>query len=231
MARCQTGVIFDHNGLRDRSPVQREFDTQPPRFINHDVPGCGRPLLGRSTGVRMAEEWLTYSDLAERLGVSSEAARQKAIRQRWPRRTANDGKAQVRVDVEDVRATMSVRRPKDEPAPDDRPTPDDPLSNPQVLVALGDHIETLRTMVAKAESIADRERERADSERVRADKEQGRADAERARADEISARLEEVLSDRRKRAQMNDAIQQEVTELRSMVEKMTRPWWRRIASR
>jgi hypothetical protein len=176
----------------------------------------------------MAEEWLTYSDLAERLGVSSEAARQKAIRHRWPRRTANDGKAQVRVDIEDVKATMPVRRPKDDPPPDGRPTPDDPLSNPQVLAALGAHIETLKAMVTKAESIADRERERADSERLRADKEQARADAERTRADDVYVRLEEALAERRKRAEMDDAIQREVTELRSMLERMRRPWWRRF---
>ena len=54
----------------------------------------------------MAEEWLTYSDLGERLGISSEAARQKAIRDRWPRRLAEDGRAQVQVDIEATEHTM-----------------------------------------------------------------------------------------------------------------------------
>ena len=63
----------------------------------------------------MAEEWFTYIELAERLNVSAEAARQKAIRARWPRRTANDGKAQVKVYVIDVLATMQPAfvRPSD----------------------------------------------------------------------------------------------------------------------
>ena len=44
------------------------------------------------TGDR-ASEWLTYEQAAERLGVTPEAARQKAIRGRWQRSRGNDGKA------------------------------------------------------------------------------------------------------------------------------------------
>src|SRR3982751_1571684 len=61
----------------------------------------------------MAEEWLTYSELGERLCISPEAARQKAIRYHWPRRPANDGKTQVRVDVEDVKASAVPRKPRE----------------------------------------------------------------------------------------------------------------------
>jgi hypothetical protein len=43
----------------------------------------------------MAEDWYTYAQLGERLGISPAAVRQKAIRARWPRRPANDGKTQV----------------------------------------------------------------------------------------------------------------------------------------
>jgi hypothetical protein len=188
-----------------------------------------RPL-GVRHGVRMAEEWLTYSELADRLSVSSEAARQKAIRHRWPRRTANDGKAQVRVDVEDVKATMPVRRPKEDPRSDNRPTPDDSPSDTRTFAALEAHIETLRAIAAKAEGMAERERERADSERVRAENERVRADAEKQRADGVYARLEEVLAERRQRAEADDAIQREVAELRTMLERMRRPWWRRFGS-
>lgn len=174
----------------------------------------------------MAEEWLTYSELAERLGVSSEAARQKAIRQRWPRRTANDGKAQVRVDVEDVKATMPMRRPKDEPPSDDRPTPDDPLSNPQILAALGAHIETLKAMVAKAESIADLERERADAERARADGERERADRLSSRVDELMTKAAKASDQERQLAELDEQVRQ----LRALVDAAARrPWWKRLA--
>ena len=43
----------------------------------------------------MAETWLKYSDLAEALGITPEAARQKAIRGRWRRQRGNDGKARA----------------------------------------------------------------------------------------------------------------------------------------
>jgi len=63
---------------------------------------------------------LTYSELAERLGVSPEAARIRARRRGWPVGIGNDGKAVVTVwlsDLDDVsgRAT-TVRPPDDHPA-------------------------------------------------------------------------------------------------------------------
>ena len=47
----------------------------------------------------MAVEQLTYTQLGERLGISTEAARQKAIRGRWRRIPGNDGKTLVEVDL------------------------------------------------------------------------------------------------------------------------------------
>jgi hypothetical protein len=48
-------------------------------------------------------ESLTYADMAERLGISSEAARAVAKRKRLHRVVGNDGKARVQVDLADVR--------------------------------------------------------------------------------------------------------------------------------
>jgi hypothetical protein len=45
----------------------------------------------------MSDEWLTYEQASERLSVSPEAVRQKAIRGRWQRTKGNDGKARVRL--------------------------------------------------------------------------------------------------------------------------------------
>jgi hypothetical protein len=45
-------------------------------------------------------QWLTYRDLAERLGISVEAAQQKARRGRWQRRDNNDGRRLVLVPYE-----------------------------------------------------------------------------------------------------------------------------------
>ena len=46
-----------------------------------------------------ATEWLTYKDLADRLGIKPESARQKALRGKWPKRTNNGGKVEVEVDT------------------------------------------------------------------------------------------------------------------------------------
>ncbi len=174
----------------------------------------------------MATEWLTYSELGERLRVSPEAARQKAIRSRWPRQTANDGKAQVRVDLDDVKATTP--RKGREPS-DDRPTagqtPVGPPADARMLAALEEHINTLKAMVAKAEEVALREREQANAERVRADGERGRADAERARAEDLLRRLEELQNiEAARRAD----TEQQLLDLKSVMDQLRRPWWKRL---
>src|SRR3954454_21666751 len=51
-------------------------------------------------------QWLTYRDLAERLGVSVEAAQQKARRGRWQRRDNNDGRRLVLVPYETLDTPM-----------------------------------------------------------------------------------------------------------------------------
>lgn len=173
----------------------------------------------------MAEEWLTYSELGERLGVSAEAARQKAIRLRLRRQTANDGKAQVLVDVEDVRASSTPRKPKDQPS-DDRPTPDEQASDARTFEALEAHIATLKEIVAKAEGLADRER-------MRADEMQGRADAERTRADRLQSRLDSIMDERAADARRTAEVEQAVSDLRSKLAERAaldaRPWWKRLA--
>src|SRR3954454_24718847 len=79
----------------------------------------------------MAEEWLSYQQIGEALGISSAAARHKVARYRFARRLRNDGRSEVLVDLDDLRARMPVRRPKrarseaaEHPA---EPPPNDPL--------------------------------------------------------------------------------------------------------
>ena len=181
----------------------------------------------------MAEEWLSYAELGERLGVSPEAARQKAIRARWQRRMTNDGKRQILVDVADVMVASPPRKPRE--APDDRPTPEAHPSDAQTIAALDAHIATLKNMVARAESIADLERQRADEERLRADAERGRADAERTRANGLAARIEELLGDRAKADKLQGevtSLERQVRDLRIAVEAAARrPWWKQLAAR
>jgi hypothetical protein len=48
----------------------------------------------------MEPEWLSYREVADRLGVTPEAARSRAKRLRWRRQTGNDGRALVLVALE-----------------------------------------------------------------------------------------------------------------------------------
>jgi chromosome segregation ATPase len=105
----------------------------------------------------VAETWLTYRELAQALGISAEAARQKAIRARWQRQRGNDGKARILIDLEAEKAAHTPRRRPDE-HPDERRT----------FEALEAHITTLKEAIAKAEALGEQHRQGAEmaSERV-----------------------------------------------------------------
>jgi hypothetical protein len=87
----------------------------------------------------MSGEWLTYRELAGRLGVSVEAARRRALRARWARQSGNDGKARVLL-PDDYEID---RRP--DGAPDVRPDASVTNDGTAALAhALESHISTLR---------------------------------------------------------------------------------------
>lgn len=44
--------------------------------------------------------WLTYDELADRLGIARESARQHVKRKRWARQRGNDGRTRIGVSVE-----------------------------------------------------------------------------------------------------------------------------------
>src|SRR5262245_33694042 len=61
----------------------------------------------------MPLEQLTYAQIAERLGVTSEAARAIAKRNRLPRSNANDGKTLVAIVLEEIRhKPLPARSPR-----------------------------------------------------------------------------------------------------------------------
>ena len=65
----------------------------------------------------MPSEQVTYEQLAERLGITREAARAIVKRQRLPRSKGNDGKTLVTVDLDELRhKPMSGRSPGGDPA-------------------------------------------------------------------------------------------------------------------
>jgi hypothetical protein len=93
----------------------------------------------------MAAVWVSYAELAEHLGISPEAARQKAIRARWQRQLGDDGKARVLVDLEQAAATHRPRMIE---------RPDDGGTTAEVIAALEHHVATLKEELAKAQTLA-----------------------------------------------------------------------------
>jgi hypothetical protein len=110
--------------------------------------------------------WLTYTDAAERFGVSAEAVRQLAIRHRWPRRRSNaDPHGRVEVEVPsdfEARPRTGVGHPFERPS-------DIPSTS---------EVDAWRDRAERAEMAADLDRERADQAEKRADT----ADADRRTA-------------------------------------------------
>jgi hypothetical protein len=106
----------------------------------------------------MPVEQLTYPQIAERLGVSVEAARALVRRHRLPRSRSNDGKTLVAVDLEEVRhKPMPARAPRGDAAATD------------VVAALTARLEALQSELAAEQRRSAGHRDEYERERVRAD--------------------------------------------------------------
>jgi hypothetical protein len=91
-------------------------------------------------------QWLTYRQAADKLGVSPQAVRQKAIRGRWPRTKGNDGQARVQVPEQPYRIrTVSGQAP-----------------DVSLMDALREHNASLKTENERLVALLAAERERAD---------------------------------------------------------------------
>jgi hypothetical protein len=185
--------------------------------------------------------WLTYAELAERLGITGDSARNLVRRRGWSRKPGNDGTMRIGVPKEYLdERDMEEAIPSPTEPPIDPPiiatimSPVEERIEGATVAALEAHIETLKEIV-------ERERGRGDTERARADAERARADDERARADELAERIDRLRSEALKAAEAHadhDAkVERDLAELRVMVESMkvpaalpeSRAWWRRLA--
>jgi chromosome segregation ATPase len=136
----------------------------------------------------MPLEMLTYADLAERLKISSEAARAIAKRHRLPRSRANDGKTLVNIDLSEIQHRALPAR--------------SPGGHPAVIASLKAKIETLQAEIARLEAAAAGHRADFERERDRADRlttELLKATGEMVAAKEATAWLEGELAALRSR--------------------------------
>jgi hypothetical protein len=154
----------------------------------------------------MTDTWMTYADLAERLGVTAEAARQRAVRGRWRRQTGNDGKTLVLVEPEALTAKKRTpeRRPDEQQNEHAFERPDDA----RTVDALQAHITTLKDALAKAETAA---ATRDDDLR-----------RERERIDQLTGELLRLTGEAMAAAAARDDLKAEVDSMRA------RPWWKRL---
>ena len=122
----------------------------------------------------MPTEQLTYAQIAERLSVSSEAARAIVKRHRLPRSRSNDGKTLAAIDFEEIRY---------KPMPARSPRRHQPVT---------DVVATLKARVAELEAELAQAEER--SHGHRADFERERADRMVTAQDRLIAELEHLRS-------------------------------------
>jgi regulator of protease activity HflC (stomatin/prohibitin superfamily) len=169
--------------------------------------------------------WLTYDELAARLGIERESARQLAIRKRWTRQRGNDGKARVAVPDE----ALPSLAPADDTGhdPSER-TSDDPSHDTDVARVLTRHIERLEQALATAEEKAvrlegERDAARDVTRQAEGEREAARADARAATAQ--AEALREVLAVERERAA---ELKSERDRLLADQRPQHRPWWRRM---
>jgi len=80
------------------------------------------------------DAWLTYAEAGQRLGVSPEAVRAKAIRRGWRRQQGNDGKARVQLPFDPVDRVVNARS-----------TPVRKSVDPALVHALEGHVASLKT--------------------------------------------------------------------------------------
>jgi hypothetical protein len=120
----------------------------------------------------MPVQQLIYAQIAERLGVTSEAARAIVKRHRLPRSRSNDGKTLVAVDLDEVRH---------------KPLPARSAGGPQPVI---DQVATLKARVAELEFDLAAELERSAGHRVDFERERDRADRMVTAQDKLIAELE-----------------------------------------
>ena len=126
--------------------------------------------------------WLTYEELAQKLGSSVPAARIMAVRRKFPRRTPNAYGERARVLVPE-NLDLSRRRKGHVGATVGDTAPANPAPNGHDQGYVAQAIEALREQLRVTNDRADRAEQRADAERLLRVEAEKRADAIRAEMD------------------------------------------------
>lgn len=155
----------------------------------------------------MADEWHTYSEAAEALGMSVEGLRQRVRRENWRKMTGNDGK--VRVVLPDI-----PRSPLDRPTGDHADTKAGTTRSPskQPPASTAGELSALKARIDEMKSDLERER----GERIR----------ERDRADRLSDQLTEAARELARAVQEGAERERDLRDKLDAARASSSSWWR-----
>jgi hypothetical protein len=169
----------------------------------------------------MSTVWLTYDELAERLGIERESARQHVKRKHWARQRGNDGKVRIGVPEE----VLSARsEPHTEGGIEPFQAPVQPLvQDPGVTAVLTRHIERLETQLEEAlKRAGDRDEVAKDRDLLIAQIE-SLNDSTKIQVDALRAALAAAERDRDRWHEVATAKPEQAAPSEH------RSWWRRLA--
>ncbi|MCK2057192.1 hypothetical protein J7U37_24210 [Methylobacterium sp. 37f] len=171
----------------------------------------------RSTTRMDAVTWLTYDELAERLGIERESARQHVKRKRWARRPGNDGKVRIGVPDEALGERSDAGEGETVPVQEPEHVPvQPPAHDPGVTEVLTRHIERLEVALEAALARA------ADRDVVASDR-----DAVAGERDVLTVQVEALRAALAASEKDRDRWHETATRIPEPVAH--RPWWRRLA--
>jgi predicted transcriptional regulator len=197
------------------------------------------------------KQWMTYSQIAERLGVTPDAIRHRSRKEGWQRQEGNDGKIRVLIDPELLSEIPTRNRTASDPYSARNSGHDSDRSDREIW-RLEDHLQTLRQQVDQQRADYREELERlravhaADLERVEArlieeraqlqDRlQEALAEADYAKSDQIRMARDmtmmfdelKALADKHAALHADQArLQAELDQARAELAMTRRPWWR-----
>jgi hypothetical protein len=183
------------------------------------------------------DEWLSYSEAAERLNTTVEAVRLRALRGRWQKTIGNDKRPRIRLPEgwsNDVQTKVERRERK---ARNGDRTPFERTVDQALVTAFESHIKTLQTdnealreQLAAAETRAEKqaaEFAERDAQRV-ADR--ARAEKQAAEsAEQITRYVADLAAEKAMTEKAIAAFASLAERLDALATERARPWWRRLS--
>jgi hypothetical protein len=197
-----------------------------------------RPGIPLGASCMAEKQWMTYSQVAERMGVTPDAIRHRSRKESWQRQEGNDGKIRVLVDPE-LLSEIPARSGANSASDSGRNSGvDSGHSDPEirriddqskVLLRLIDQLDRQRNEHQK-EIDKQRTEHGAELERIRGELKEARkeAEGERRHSRDLYERLDQLHREHRAELErMLTEWEQERGRLQAELEEARRPWFRR----